>query len=1434
MTQRKALPGAVASPGRRRQSIDRQIVPLLDRLTACSLSDADQVIASVLAELGPIAKADRAYVFQRRDGDIVDNSHEWVARGIVPMKAQLQDLPMSVGVGFFDVLGQGKSFMIGDVSKLREGSDLRLLLEGQAIRSLLAAPYLDGTGMAGFIGLDWTRRLYNPRDMDLMLLESLAKGIGALLLRRRGARAEEAARARLASTLAAMPDIVTEYDADGRLVAIHSDRHRQLAEDATSLIGKRIEEFLPEETASLGRRMMSDVAQRRTTRQEEMELDLGAGPRTYDVVVTPIDGTETDGSGVAEGGCLVVLRDISAARQAQSATRDSEAQLRRLFEHAPFGILLQDLESGKVTDVNPAFLASSGHSRRRLLNRSLSQLMPGHVRQEAQTVEAALLGDGRYGPVELAFKRARSGHFPAEARGVVHAGPDGRRMVWTFVEDLTERRMQEAMIRARSLEAQEMRQKFETAFDAFPDGFVYFDAEGQLALFNRQFVEMHPGIEDQIRPGARNEDILRAGFERGLLVRMNGQHFDSFEDFLAVQSMPPFEREVELADGRIIRIKDMMTPDGGRVGVRTDVTATRRAEWRLSNVVEGALVGTWEWDVKTGTHTVNERWAGMLGRQLADLVPITVDTFWSLVHPDDRPRIEAVSSRTLSGELPQYEIEFRMLHDDGRWVWIQSRGRVLTRDRGATPRVMAGVHVDVSAIKEAEQRLEAAISGAEAGTWSVDLQRNEIEVDRRVAAILGQPPEVVAGWSMAAWLSRIHPADRRHIIAPLLAGRLIQDGQFSMELRLRHARGHWLWLLARGRVTITAPDGRPEGLSGISIDISEQRNREEALRKARDELEHALVERDRAERRFFDIAAISADWFWELDADLRLTFISESYARNGGQILLETGKRFEDLAFDDPALRNSAEWRTLLARLAAREPFRDHVFRASRPGESDVWIRLSGSPHTDSNGVFTGYRGVGSDITALYKAKARAEHLATRDPLTGLANRTAFHDALRNWAEGESDDAGRDTGRDNRRDRAARQGAVMMLDLDNFKTINDSFGHDAGDTLLQQVAARLEEAIRPGDLIARQGGDEFALLLRAARPEDAIDIAWRLIERLGQPFDLRGQSFFVSVSIGIALFPDDATTAADLLQNADIAMYRAKAAGRSQFAIFRPELRTEQARRTDMIQAIHRGLREDRFRLVLQPKFDLAPRPSLTGAEALLRWHDPEFLDVSPGVFVPLAESTGLIFEIDLMVVTRAAELLARWQDRGMRVPLAVNISAQSFQQAGIVDDLLSRINHAGADPALLQLEITETALMNRREQTFHNIRALERAGLGIVIDDFGTGYSSLSYLQGLPLSALKIDQSFVSKLGTGDTGTEAIVRAILAMACALGMGTVAEGVETMNQLDWLRDHDCGMVQGFLLGRPVEVAKFETDFGPLQPLGPVRQDHSVPEPAQWR
>lgn len=629
----------------------------------------------------------------------------------------------------------------------------------------------------------------------------------------------------------------------------------------------------------------------------------------------------------------------------------------------------------------------------------------------------------------------------------------------------------------------------------------------------------------------------------------------------------------------------------------------------------------------------------MIGYSLADISPVTIDNWHQLGQPDDMALVQSEIDRVVKGDITQFENESRLRHRKGHWVWILSCGRVVRRGPDDLPRVMAGVHIDITALKEAEHRLESIIAGAEAGTWQHDVGTDAKKIDARWAAMIGHSVAELAPLDLARWQELIHPEDLARLGSTLAHPANLPDGGFRHDFRLRHKAGHWVWVQSRGRVTRRSATGAPEVQSGIQIDVTGQVRREDALRAARDALELAMSERDDAKKCFFDVAEISADWFWETDGDLRFTFISESFERTTGGYRIHIGKTLEELTKSNLRVLRSANWGWLATRMAARELFRDFVFVSFGKEESDVWVRISGTPQFNNDGLFAGYRGVGSDITALYQAKERAEHLATRDPLTGLANRAVFQDRLR---------------------RAPKQGgcggAVFMLDLDNFKTVNDSFGHDAGDALVCQVSERLSSVIRADDMIARLGGDEFTILLPGAYAEEAMDVAWRLIETLAHPLTIAGQSLFVSVSIGITLYPDDGTTPVDLMQNADIAMYRAKSAGRSQFAVYRSVLREEQTRRSDIIQAMHRGLREGRFRLVVQPKFDSSAPARVVGAEALLRWRDPEFGEVSPAQFIPLAESTGLIFEIDLMVITLAARVLAHWQSLGLAFPVAVNV----------------------------------------------------------------------------------------------------------------------------------------------------------------------------------
>jgi two-component system CheB/CheR fusion protein len=452
--------------------------------------------------------------------------------------------------------------------------------------------------------------------------------------------------------------------------------------------------------------------------------------------------------------------------------------------------------------------------------------------------------------------------------------------------------------------------------------------------------------------------------------------------------------------------------------------------------------------------------------------------------------------------------------------------------------------------------------------------------------------------------------------------------------------------------------------------------------------------------------------------------------------------------------------------------------------------RIDGSDGTQEHFV-----AVYSDITNIKDSQRKVEYLATHDTLTGLPNRALFHDHLRHALAQAR--------------RKKLRVALLFIDLDNFKTINDTLGHDVGDELLKLAATRMKEVVRDVDTVARLGGDEFTAILMDGDVEIANQVGQRILNDLSASFEVNGSPLFVSASVGVAFYPDDGADSAMLIKAADTAMYRAKEQGRSRVEFFKPDMHVRLLKRATLESALREALRQGRLRLVYQPKFGLGKGQPLLGAEALLRWHDPELGDVSPVEFIPVAEASGLIIEVARAVRTMLIKQLSAWLTLGLKPPpVAMNLSPRCVREMECAVKLMDELAENQVPPALLIIEITEGALLENSQHVKDNLAVLHHAGLGISIDDFGTGYSSLSYLKRLPLSELKIDKSFVDGLGQ-DSEDEAIARAVLALAVAMELKTVAEGVETAVQLAWLREHGCDMVQGYLLSRPLEAVVFE-------------------------
>ncbi len=468
------------------------------------------------------------------------------------------------------------------------------------------------------------------------------------------------------------------------------------------------------------------------------------------------------------------------------------------------------------------------------------------------------------------------------------------------------------------------------------------------------------------------------------------------------------------------------------------------------------------------------------------------------------------------------------------------------------------------------------------------------------------------------------------------------------------------------------------------------------------------------------------------------------------------------------------------------ETFRDHLLTFDVGGQRRRWS-LTGRPIFRLNGRFCGYHGVGSDVTEAKAAEERIAFLAQTDPVTGLANRTKFAIDLER-AAGDPTTQGRAT--------------LLCLDLDQFKAVNDTMGHPVGDQLLSQVGQRLEACAGSGAVVARIGGDEFAILYPGSdRPDTAADIAVGILQTFDEPFSLDGVDFTIGASIGIAIGPDDGASPMDLMKSADLALYRAKADGRDTFRFFEPGMDARARRRRQLEQGLRAAIDTDQLYLVYQPIVDLA-HDRISGFETLVRWRSPEFGNVSPAEFVPIAEECKLIVPMGEWILKTATREAATWPSD---LKVSVNLSPVQFRNRRLLASIVEALDESGMTPDRLQVEITETTLLDAGDQTLGMLRDLRVLGVRVALDDFGTGYSSLNYLRRFPFDKIKVDKSFVDDID-GEPESRALVKAIMDLTAALGMTTVAEGVETLHQLEALRALGCQEIQGYAISAAVEPA----------------------------
>tara|TARA_R110002051_G_scaffold17586_2_gene51279 strand:- start:136549 stop:138747 length:2199 start_codon:yes stop_codon:yes gene_type:complete len=673
------------------------------------------------------------------------------------------------------------------------------------------------------------------------------------------------------------------------------------------------------------------------------------------------------------------------------------------------------------------------------------------------------------------------------------------------------------------------------------------------------------------------------------------------------------------------------------------------------------------------------------------------------------------------------------------------------------------------ALRHSEERFDLALLGSNDGVWDWDIVSDELYFSDRCKVILGYLPEFNMS-RQDTWLKHLHPEDRLSLTAELRRHLRGDTERLEHVHRVRRRDGFYAWVQARGQV-VRNTQGRAIRMVGILCDVTQQKADNERLQQA------AVV---------FDS---TNEGVVVSDSRNRIINVNNAFCRI-------TGYEHDEVVGQKPSVLKSG-WHDELF-------YRDMWEALSRCGswQGEVWNRRKNgeiypqwqSINTvkDRTGKLTHYVAVFSDISVLKQSRQEIDFLAHHDPLTRLPNRLLLTERLTNALV--------------RAKRREQRLGLIFIDLDRFKTVNDSLGHAAGDELLRIAGERMLGLCREEDTLARLGGDEFVILVEnLAETDDITPIAQRLQRGFARPFDINGQRIHLSVSLGMSIFPEDGQESAELLTNADAAVSQAKSNGRNTYAFYTQAL-TEKARRQMSLQSdLHQAIRQKQLQVFYQPQVNMLSG-QVVALEALVRWQHPLRGLISPGEFLPVAQDVGLLIPIDEYVLNQACRQMRQWLDAGYPLScVAVNMSGSSLERGDVLNKVKKALLEAGLAAAYLELELTESEIMQQGDRCIETLDALRELGVKLSIDDFGTGYSSLLRLKRLPVNTLKIDRGFIVDLPASGNDS-AISRAIIALGQSLQLSIVAEGIETQAQHELLRDMKCDIGQGFLYSRPLDAA----------------------------
>ncbi len=1072
-----------------------------------------------------------------------------------------------------------------------------------------------------------------------------------------------------------------------------------------------------------------------------------------------------------------ITRDITARKQIEESLRQSEEKYRSIIENIQEGYFELDL-NGTYTFVNDANCQLLGYTREELIGMSARQHMPN---------------EENYQIVNKAYTDLYLAGIPIKSLQVVSAKKDGSPVMYetsvTIIKDakgkpigfrgvsrdITERKQMEEQLR-------QSEERYRSIIEQMTDGYFETDLKGKFTFVN-------------------DAECRNTGYSREELIGNDSRLFADeqyyqtmYRTFVDVyktdQPIKAYDLELTKKNGKqavheisVSLIKNKEGKITGFRGISRDVTerkaaetALRQSEEKYRTIIESINDAYYETDLSGNLIFFNDMLCKHLEYSREELIGRNSRIFqtdvnfektvkiYTDVYQTGNPAIGEIECVRKDNSIGIYELSLSLIKDkNGKKIGF----RGITRDVTQRKKME-------EALRQSEEKYRTILEEMNDAYFEVDLAGNYTLLSNTSARLLGYSPEEMAGKNS---ISFIFKEDVPVVVGAFNKIYITGEPVRNTIYRAVHKDGT-IGIAELNGFPLKNEKGEIIGFRGIARDITERRQMEEKILQS--------------EQRYRSIIEQMEDGYFETDLRGNFTFVNEAECRNLGyshdELIGMNRRRYTDE-------KNSKLLFHLFNNVyRTGEPVKAHDLEVISKDGTKLFNEISVALIRNAQGEPIGFRGIARDVTERKLQEEKIQYMATHDSLTGLPNRVLFGQLLSHAIESAK--------------RYGRKLAVFFIDLDRFKIINDTLGHDAGDQLLREIAARFRQTLRAMDVVARLGGDEFVVMIEEISDTGQVAVvAHKLIATAMKPMTIMRQECRVTASIGVSIYPSDGQDEQTLMKNADIAMYFAKEEGKNNFQLYSKDIKSQSIERLSIETQLRFALEKEEFKLAYQAKLDFKTG-AITGVEALLRWNNAYLGDIAPLQFIPVAEESGLIVPIGRWVIQTACRQNVAWQNEGLPpVCIAVNLSLRQLLDENLIYDIEKALKEAGMRPELLELEITESMVMHNPGRMIGVLASIKRLGVRLAIDDFGTGYSSLAQLKRFPVDALKVDRSFIRNLPSASED-KAITEAIISMGKTLSLTVVAEGVETEEQMNFLRERSCDELQGYYFSRPIPADKF--------------------------